>query len=131
MDEVEGTTHTHPPTPHSGTSTSRFEGTLSLPDGPSPSNPHSVPQEPLSSNPSSFSQGQPSNPSSLALPQQAEEGGLGPHLTSGDGGGRADSGPVQGAGSLVQQPIEEQGRTAEGDPLRDPEQGTYVHTGHN
>ena len=84
VDEVEGTAHTHPPTLYSGASISRFEGTPSLPDGPSPSSP------------SSFSQGQPSNPSSLALPQQAEEGGLGPHLPSGGGGGRADSGPVQG-----------------------------------
>ena len=125
MDEVEGTTHTHPPTLHSGASTSRFEGTLSLPDGPSPSNPHSVLQEPLSSNPSSISQGQPSNPSSLALPQQALEGRLGPHLPGGDGG-RTDSGPVQGAGSLAQQPIEEQGGPVEGDVLRGPEQGTYV-----
>ena len=39
-------------------------------------------------------------------------------------GGRADSGPVQGAGSLVQQqPIEEQGRPAEGDVLRGPDHG--------
>ena len=40
-------------------------------------------------------------------------------------GGRADSGPVQGAGSLVQQqPIEEQGRPAEGDVLRGPDHGS-------
>ena len=128
-DEVEGGAHTHLPTLHSGAFTSHFEGTLSLPDGPSPSSPHSVPQEPPSSNPSSFSQGQPSNPSSLALPQQAQEGELGPHLPGGDGG-RADSGPVQGAGSLAQQPIEEQGGPVEGDVLRGPEQGMYVCTGH-
>ena len=122
-----GGAYTHLPTLHSDTSTSYFEGTLSLPDGPSPSNPHGVSQEPLSSNPPSFSQRQPSNPSSLVLPQQALEGELGPHIPGG-GGGRADSGPVQVAGSLAQQPIEEQGRPVEGDVLRGPEQGMYVRT---
>ena len=126
MDEVGGGAHTHLPTLHSDTSTSHFEGTLSLPDGPSPSNPHGVSQEPLSSNPPSFSQRQPSNPSSLVLPQQALEGELGPHIPGGGGGcGRADSGPVQGAGSLAQQPIEEQGGPVEGDVLRGSEQGMY------
>ena len=64
--------------------------------------------------------------SSLALPQQAREGGLGPHLPGG-GGGKANSGPVQEVGLLVQT-IEEQGRPAEVDVLRGPEQGMYVGT---
>ena len=123
-----GSAHTHPPTLHSGASSSLFEGTLSFPDGPF-SSPHSVLQEPLSSNSSTISQRYPSNPSSLALPQQALEGRLGPHLPG--GGGRDDSGPIQGAGSLVQQPTEEQGGPVEGDVLRGPDQGMYVRAGHN
>ena len=69
---------------------------------------------------------------SLALPQQAQEGELGPHLPGGGGGGgKADSGPVQGAGSLVQQPIEEQGKPAEGHVLRGPDHGMHVRTRHS
>ena len=63
----------------------------------------------------------------LQIPQQVEE--RRPETHPPDGGGRADSGPVDGVGSLVQQPVEEHGRPAQGDVQRGPGQGMY--TRHN
>ena len=104
---------------HPGTSTSYFEGAMSLADGPPPPNPSSTPQE--------LHPSQPSTSSSLPLSQQVEE--RRPETQPPDGGGRADSGPVEGVGSLVQQPVEEHGQPAQGDVQRGPGQGIY--TRHN
>ena len=108
-----------------------FPGATYLPFQPSfsdSSKPTQFPQGVLRSKStnSAFWELHPSNAAnSLALPQQTEDGR--PELHPPSGGRRTESGPLQGTPSLVQQPIEEQGREpAQGEVLRGPGHGSLA-----